>query len=576
MIKSGSASGYMIINLAMRKFYRKPFALLVMAAALCGLGWGASSPSGSAVDPFALPGMQEEAGAEEPSITGNMQSTVETYALKSFVLVVNLQLPGHWHSYYENPGTVGLPMRAKMKEVNGFKVEGPFYSTPKLFSTDLGFSYGYESPRSAFRVTPENDATDEAVFDAEVELQMCRDGECMPPETLPFTVKLKKGQGKVFVDADQRIAGIPALGIAPRLKELVKHVAARTDRGNVLLEVATSGGFVPQKGTVYYISSEGEIFPPASQEVIPWEDGGGFTLVMQRNNNEDDLYPNLKAEEDKPLHKLASLKGILSIDGEGMILDVPADKGGRASAGLAGSAHSGEEAAAGASRPPLTELLIILSSMFFGGLILNLMPCVFPVIGLKVLGFVELGGGDRKKILSHSLAFVVGVLVSFWALTAVLVAVKEAFKKSDQVISWAMWMQEPWVVYGLILLLLALGLSMYGVFEIGVRATGAGAGLQQKKGKSGSFWSGVLATVIATPCSAPVLGSTMPATLALPNSYMVVAFTCMGLGMASPYLVLSAFPSLLKRLPKPGVWMESFKQGVSFLLFGSVAWLAWT
>lgn len=210
----------------------------------------------------------------------------------------------------------------------------------------------------------------------------------------------------------------------------------------------------------------------------------------------------------------------------------------------------------------------VIAFLFIGGFILNFMPCVFPVIGLKVMSFVEMGGGSRAKVFFHSMAFVLGILLSFLTLAILLLLFFPAGERS-----WAVWMQNPWVVYGIVLLLLILGLSMFGLFEIGVGATGAGQSLQNKEGALGSFFQGIFITIVATPCSAPFLGSAMPLALALPDAQMVLAFCFMGLGLAFPYILLGAFPKLIAFLPRPGVWMETLKKALSFLLFGAAAWI---
>ena len=210
----------------------------------------------------------------------------------------------------------------------------------------------------------------------------------------------------------------------------------------------------------------------------------------------------------------------------------------------------------------------VIAFLFIGGFILNFMPCVFPVIGLKVMSFVEMGGGSRAKVFFHSMAFVLGILLSFLTLAILLLLFFPAGERS-----WAVWMQNPWVVYGIVLLLLILGLSMFGLFEIGVGATGAGQSLQNKEGALGSFFQGIFITIVATPCSAPFLGSAMPLALALPDAQMVLAFCFMGLGLAFPYILLGTFPKLIAFLPRPGAWMETLKKALSFLLFGAAAWI---
>jgi thiol:disulfide interchange protein len=220
-----------------------------------------------------------------------------------------------------------------------------------------------------------------------------------------------------------------------------------------------------------------------------------------------------------------------------------------------------------------TSFLAILGGMFLGGLILNLMPCVFPVIGLKIMGFVQQAGADRRKVALHGMTFALGVLLSFGALSGILFAAREA--AGGSAIGWGYQLQNPWVVLGLMLLMFVLALNLFGVFEIGTGATSIGGSLQSKQGIAGSLFSGVLATLVATPCSAPFLGTAIGAAIALPAAQFFTAFAAMALGLALPYLVLSIFPNLVKLLPRPGAWMESFKQAMSFPLFATAGYLLW-
>lgn len=208
----------------------------------------------------------------------------------------------------------------------------------------------------------------------------------------------------------------------------------------------------------------------------------------------------------------------------------------------------------------------IMFSAFLGGLILNIMPCVFPVLGIKVVGVVQQAGGDRKQVVLHGLVYTLGILLSFWVLGAVVVALGK---------SWGFQQQSSAFTYSLAAFFLIFGLNMAGVFEIGSSAVGVGSNLQRKHGLGGSFFSGLLATVVATPCSAPYLAGALGATLKLPAPQAMLLFTLIGLGLAFPFLLLSAFPSLVSALPRPGAWMESFKQGMSFLLFGTTLYMLW-
>ncbi|MBE2282503.1 MAG: thioredoxin family protein [Prosthecobacter sp.] len=214
--------------------------------------------------------------------------------------------------------------------------------------------------------------------------------------------------------------------------------------------------------------------------------------------------------------------------------------------------------------PP--TFLFIMFSAFIGGLILNVMPCVFPVLGIKVVSIVKQAGEDRKQVVMHGLIYTLGILLSFWALGGLVVALGKG---------WGFQLQSAGFNFGLAAFFLIFGLNMAGVFEIGASAVGVGQDLQAKHGFSGSFFSGLLATLVSTPCSAPFLGTALGFAVKLPAPQAMLLFTLIGLGLASPFLLLSAFPKLVSVLPRPGAWMESFKQGMSFLLFGTVAFMLW-
>jgi len=212
---------------------------------------------------------------------------------------------------------------------------------------------------------------------------------------------------------------------------------------------------------------------------------------------------------------------------------------------------------------PLTLVQLLLYG-FLGGLILNIMPCVFPVLGIKVTSVVQQAGEDRRKVVLHGLMYTLGILLSFWVLGALVIALGKG---------WGFQLQSPRFNFALAAFFMVFALNMAGLFELGTSAMGVGSNLQAKSGLGGSFFSGLLATIVATPCSAPFLGTALGATLTLPPAQTMLIFTLIGLGLASPFLLLSIFPSLVSALPRPGAWMESFKQGMSFLLFGTVGFM---
>ena len=208
---------------------------------------------------------------------------------------------------------------------------------------------------------------------------------------------------------------------------------------------------------------------------------------------------------------------------------------------------------------------------FGGGILLNLMPCVFPMIGLKVLGFAKEAGASRRTVVLNGLLYSAGVIASFLVLALLIIGLKSGGSS----VGWGFQMQSPGFVLGTCVLMIVLGLSLAGVFEIGTSLGGVSAG--DGEGRTATFLSGVLATVVATPCTAPGLGAALGFALDKDRSTTetLLFFTVIGLGMALPYLLLSVFPRLAAMLPRPGEWMESLKQGMSFPLFGYALYLLW-
>src|SRR5581483_6178951 len=190
---------------------------------------------------------------------------------------------------------------------------------------------------------------------------------------------------------------------------------------------------------------------------------------------------------------------------------------------------------------------------------------------IKILGFVNQAGHQRGKVVAHGLVFTAGVLLSFWALAATLAILRAGGDK----LGWGFQLQSPAFVYALAVLLLVFGLNMSGVFEFGLGATAVGGELQMKSGLAGSFFTGVLATVVATPCSAPFLAPALGAALAVSAVASFAIFTAIAIGLSTPYLLLSIFPAAVKVLPRPGAWMETFKQFMAFPLYATTGYLIW-
>ncbi|CAA0082099.1 Thiol:disulfide interchange protein DsbD [Zhongshania aliphaticivorans] len=213
-------------------------------------------------------------------------------------------------------------------------------------------------------------------------------------------------------------------------------------------------------------------------------------------------------------------------------------------------------------------LWLVLIFAALGGAILNLMPCVFPVLGLKVLSFTNAHNGSPLK---HGLVYSVGVVASFIAVAGLLISLQQA----GQAIGWGFQLQTPWFVTLLACLFFVLSLNLLGLFEIGGSWTDIGGGLSRKKGYTGSFFTGVLATVVASPCTAPFMGTAVGFAASQSPPVALLVFGFIGLGMALPVLLLTLFPAGLQRLPKSGSWMISLRQFLAFPLLATAIWLAW-
>ncbi|NJD87731.1 MAG: DUF255 domain-containing protein, partial [Betaproteobacteria bacterium] len=217
------------------------------------------------------------------------------------------------------------------------------------------------------------------------------------------------------------------------------------------------------------------------------------------------------------------------------------------------------------------SLALALVFALAGGLLLNLMPCVFPVLGIKVMGFVRHAHGDARALWMQGAVFSAGVLLSFLALAGLLLALRAGGAE----LGWGFQLQSPAFVTLLAALFFLMALNLFGVFEWGGFAQSLTSNLSARGRYADAFLAGVLATVVATPCTAPFMGAAVGFTLAQPAPVSLAVFAMLGVGMALPVLALSFFPNALRKLPKPGPWMETFKQVMAFPLFATVVWLAW-
>ncbi|HRJ46485.1 MAG TPA: protein-disulfide reductase DsbD family protein, partial [Opitutaceae bacterium] len=471
-----------------------------------------------------------------------------------FNAALRLQHEGHWHTYWINPGT-GLATTLDWTLPAGFTASDIRWPVPTALRDRGGnvIGNGYEGDvLLPVTITPPADLAPGTNVTLKVyaEWLMCED-TCIPGDAnLQLTLPVVAGPAAPHPTFGERITA--AVARLPRADPAWQLSAIKAG-GTITLAVkaAQPSDHVPQD--LHFFADDNLVGYDLPQTVS--SDGqGGFVLTLK-----------IAADADA---NAAELRGVLA-----------AKNGWRADGSLPALRVESpfvtdEITAAGletTTPAATTGLAGTLALAFIGGLILNLMPCVFPVLGIKILGFVNQAGSDQRKVVMHGITFTLGVLLSFWALAGALAILRAG---GDQ-LGWGFQLQSAGFVFALTVLLLVFALNMSGVFEFGLGATGVGAGLQMKDGYAGSFFTGVLATVVATPCSAPFLAPALGAALALPTTESFVIFTAIALGLSAPYLLLSLFPAAIKVLPRPGAWMETFKQFMAFPLYATVGYLVW-
>jgi len=476
---------------------------------------------------------------------------------RSFTVALRMHHDPHWHSYWISPGT-GYATSLAWTLPEGFRAGEIQWPTPTIVRDTAGVITGngyFGDVCLLVEITsPAGLAAGSVVrLQAAADWLMCKD-VCMPG-TARLELNLPVGPPGA-ADPDPRQAELFASARArmPQVDDNWEVTATHTD-STAILRLRQKSGRPHQPTGLHFFASNG-ITDYARAPGVRSENGG-WTLEIP-----------LEAGADRSQRRLA---GVLT-----------SDNGWRAGTGFAGlrvdanfSSGAAEAARPASGSPPVAvatgSLFATLALAFAGGLILNLMPCVFPVLGIKILGFVNQSGHDRRKITLHGLVFALGVLVSFWSLAGLLLVLRAGGSQ----LGWGFQLQSPGFVFSLAVFLLIFALNMSGLFEVGLAATGVGGSLQMKDGFGGSFFTGALATLVATPCSAPFLAPALGAALSLPAVSSLLIFTAIATGLALPYLLLSIFPQAVRILPRPGAWMETFKQFMAFPLYATVAWLLW-
>ncbi len=478
---------------------------------------------------------------EEPVQARLIAEEQEVQPGHPFWVGVELKMAKGWDTYWINPGDSGFATQVKWKLPEGFQAGPLMWPYPEKFTTDSLVAFGYtDSVLLMTEITPPNNlAADQKItLQADVTWLACNDS-CVPGNAsltlaLPITDQTpRSGAEEKALFADARKA----------LPEKEESLKVTTQADHYILQ------FKPLAG------AEEALFIPEQNEVIDYQ----APQILSTKNGE----MALSVKRAHPEGESSALKGVLLVSDHGKTFK---------KAISVDSAISATPSSGGVDGVSSVGVAAIFA--FLGGLILNVMPCVLPVVALKIFSFVKMAQQRRSLILQHGALFSGGVLLSFWILSGALMILR-AYGEG---VGWGFQLQEPVFVVILASLLFMLGLSLFGVFEIGTSLISLGAkspASSTSSPLSSSFMSGVLATLVATPCTGPLLGPALGFAMTLPPIQTMMIFTAMGLGMAFPYLLFSAFPQLVRFLPKPGNWMIAFKQIMGFLMMGTVVWLVW-
>jgi thiol:disulfide interchange protein DsbD len=490
---------------------------------------------------------------------------------RAFAAALRLEHAPHWHSYWINPGT-GYPTDLQWTLPAGWTAGALQWPAPQVIRDPKGVivGNGYEDVvYLPVTLTPPADLKpgESVTLNASARWLMC-EKVCIPGKaSLALTLPVVATPP----EPDPRHGPAIAATLAALPREIPEWRVRASRAGDTLTLHLTGapGVSMPAPVQLWFFDYDSVIAFDRPQVL----------RMGARNEFFLDL-PLAPATAQTP----ARLAGVLRIEGSwtqsgpaapGLAIDVPIETDAAAAGTPATAAPEAATIKITRATPAgafvVRSLTGTLALAFLGGVILNLMPCVFPVLGIKILGFVRQSGADRRKVVLHGLTFALGVFVSFWTLAGVLAALRAGGEQ----LGWGFQLQSPGFVFALAIVMLVFALSLSGVFEFGLAATGAGAGLQTKPGYAGSFFTGVLATVVATPCSAPFLAPALGAALALPTAASFGVFTLIAAGLALPYLLLSIFPQAAKALPRPGAWMETFKQAMAFPLYATTGFLAW-
>lgn len=460
---------------------------------------------------------------------------------ESFSVGVLLEPEAGWHTYWRNPGDTGLPTRVGWTLPDGISAGDLQWPYPERADYQGLTNYGYERPALLIAdiSVPANYRQDSLDIEAQVDWLVCEE-VCIPGQGV-VDISIPVGESLPSENAGQFAAARAAHPMPLQYESAIFQFGAEA----VIQIHGVEADALNFDRIEFFPLQKGYANNAATPRIIRAADGLLIQMGLKETNV---LIPD-------------ELEGILVIESDGGTRAV------QFAAQPDPSLISGNPIAASLD----VSLILILVFALLGGLILNLMPCVFPILSLKALSIVESSQYSSPQRRMHGVAYTAGVVACFLIVASVLLALRAA----GQEIGWGFQLQSPVFVTVLAYLLFILGLSLSGFVELGTSLMRVGNLAYDSTGTTGSFLTGALAVIVATPCTAPFMGTAMGAALTLPSYQALLIFAALGLGLALPILAVSFVPAIARWFPKPGAWMVTFKEFLAFPLFLTVIWLLW-
>ena len=460
--------------------------------------------------------------------------------------------PG-WHVYWKNPGDSGTPTEINWELPPGFSVTELEWPVAKKILYGPLTNYGYEEQVTLLQnlTLPDTLGSVPFALKAKISLLVCHD-ICIP-ELHDVSIVFNSGAP----------AEPETIKTAESLLPIEKNWPvsfSEKDGQLVFTAIAEDVSMLGGATDIILLPEEwGAIDNNADASLHIHDNDSGFSISQKRGERalietpEIPVVISYKTADGRP----QSIRLVTQSSGQSAIAETDTSAG-----TSTGTKENGK---------PSISLWQALLFAILGGLVLNLMPCVFPVLSIKALSLINLESKDEKKARAYGLSYTAGILISFAAIGGTLLLLKSGGAQ----IGWGFQLQSPAVIILLTYLVFIIGLNLSGFFEFSGRLAGSGQKLTQQSGHRGAFFTGVLATLVATPCTAPFMGAAMGFALTQPAIISMMVFLSLGFGLALPYLALCYIPALRAKLPRPGHWMETFRQFLAFPMFITAVWLVW-